>query len=421
MRNCDPEEPLASDDPRWEDLSPARGDEATLALTKELRLTPANKFVHAAFVSHRGAGKSTELKRLIGSLQDHYVAVYLEATLELNPFQIDIEDMLFGLAIAVEATMREQGTPLDEALLKRTRKWFEDVVSTTKWAQGFNVEAAAGVEGKLGSPFVGGLFGSIKALFRQESEYRTEVKLVLRKYPGTLLQSVNELLDAANKALGERSLLVVVDNLDRYSPEVIDKLLGSGADLIRKLRTSLILTPPISLLLQPKSSELDRIYSCHFLHATRLRTPQTAYDQFEGPGRDLMESALRRRIDLDVLIPQKGARDRLISASGGAMRELLDVVFQSALIARGEKIMEEDVERAVSKRKQRIRDLINANGWLDTLVKIAEEHQIHSDVKCMHVLFNRLAFKYNGEGWYDVHPLVAEIPEFERARRGQER
>ncbi|WP_437563578.1 hypothetical protein [Sorangium sp. So ce542] len=33
----------------------------------------------------------------------------------------------------------------------------------------------------------------------------------------------------------------------------------------------------------------------------------------------------------------------------------------------------------------------------------------------MDVLFHRLAFKYNGEGWYDVHPLVAEIPEFQNA------
>jgi hypothetical protein len=26
-----------------------------------------------------------------------------------------------------------------------------------------------------------------------------------------------------------------------------------------------------------------------------------------------------------------------------------------------------------------------------------------------------VALKYNSDGWYDVHPLVAELPEFERA------
>ena len=29
----------------------------------------------------------------------------------------------------------------------------------------------------------------------------------------------------------------------------------------------------------------------------------------------------------------------------------------------------------------------------------------------MDVLYQQLAFKYNGTIWYDVHPLVAELPE----------
>jgi len=418
VRNCDPEEPLQSDDARWQDLSAARGDQATAALEELLALRLPDRFIHAALVSHRGAGKSTEILRLTERLRGAYEAVYLEATLEMDPFRIEAEDLLLNLALSVEAAMRARGTPLPEELLGRVRQWFDDVVRTTEWARGFSAEVAAGFEAKLETPFTGGLFGSLKALFKQESEYRTEVKEVLRKYPGTLLASVNGLFDAANALLGDRTLLVVVDNLDRYDPEVIDRLLGAGADRIRQLRCNFVLTPPIGLLLQPMSTQLDRIYSCHFLHAVRLRDPGQAYDLFDGPGRDLMEQALARRVDLDIVLPDPAARDRLISASGGAMRELLDLVFQSALLARGEVITEADVERAVGKRKQRLRDLINANGWTETLVQIAEEKQIHPDPRCMQVLFHYLAFKYNGDGWYDIHPLVAEIPEFERARRG---
>jgi hypothetical protein len=420
VRTCDPDEPLGSEDPRWEDLSAARGDHAGEALERLLSRRAPGRFVHAALVSHRGTGKSTEIRRLTARLREAYEAIYVEATVEMDPFRIETEDLLLNLAISVETAMRDRGTPLPDELLARVRRWFDDVVKTTKWAQGFNAEATAGFEGKVSTPFTGGLFGSVKALFKQESEYRTEVKQVLQKYPGTLLQSVNELFDAANKLSGERSLLVVVDNLDRYDPEVIDMLLGAGADRIRQLRCNLILTPPIGLLLQPRSSQLDRLYSCHFLHAVHLRDPNTRYDQFDGPGRDLMEQALARRVDLDVLIPDRAARDRLIGASGGAMRELLDLVFQSGLLARGELITEPDVELAVARLKQVLRDRINANGWLPTLVRIAETKQIYADQKCMDVLFHYLAFKYNGDGWYDIHPLVAEISEFVRARRGEE-
>jgi hypothetical protein len=290
-------------------------------------------------------------------------------------------------------------------------------VRTTKWAQNFSVEAAAGVDGKVAIPFVGSLFGSLKGLFKRDSEYRAEVKQILKKYPGTLLQSVNELLQAADRLLGDRSLLVVIDNLDRYDPEVIDRLLVAGADRIRELHANLILTPPISLMLRPKSAQLDAIYSCHLLFTVRLRRPDQRYDEFDGPGRDLLEKALSHRIDLDVVMPDRAVRDRLIAASGGAIRELLELVSQAAFLAQGPTIELPDVEQALSARRQRLRDLVNANGWLETLVRLAVDKQIFEGDRCLAVLFHRLAFKYNGDGWYDVHPLVAELPEFERAVR----
>lgn len=419
-QSCDVDAPLASDDPRWQDFSPARGDQAVEALQRELEWRRNGSSVHAAFVSHRGAGKSTEILRLTDRLKDRYCCVYLEATVEMDPFQIEAEDVLLNLVMAVEEKMRALGKPIDADLLKRVEDWFKEVVSTTEWARNFSAEAAAGAEAKAPIPFLGSLFASAKALFKQESKYRTEVKQILRKYPGTLLHSVNEVLDAASRSLGDRTLLVVIDNMDRYNPAVIDRLLVDGADRIRQLRCNLILTPPISLMLQPQSEQLDSLYRCHVLYAVRLRRPDQRYDEFDGPGRDLMEQALRLRIDLDRMIPDKEARDLLIAASGGAIRELLDLVSQAAYLAAGEIITEKDVERAIARRKQRLRDLINASGWMSTLRRLAREKQIFPDEKCLAVLFHRLAFKYNGDGWYDVHPLVAELPEFRDELTGED-
>ncbi|AKT40854.1 hypothetical protein [Chondromyces crocatus] len=308
-RTCDVDVPLSSNDPRWQDFSPARGDAATTMLARELEWRDEGNFVHAALISHRGAGKSTEILRLTESLSRQYLSVYLEATVDMDPLDIEMEDLLLNLVIAVEKKLRALGTPLDSALIQRVTQWFQEVVRTTKWAQDFNAEASAGAEAKLSLPVLGSLFGGLKALMKHESQYRTEVKEVLRKYPGTLLQSVNQVLDAANAQLGGRSLLVVVDNLDRYDPIVIDKLLMNGADRVRQLRCNLILTPPIGLLLQPRSAALDSIYTCHVLYAIRLRDRKQRYDEFHGEGRTLMEEALARRIDLDTLIPDKPARN----------------------------------------------------------------------------------------------------------------
>jgi hypothetical protein len=407
--NCDKDAWLPSGDPRWQDLSEGRGDRAAEMLAEDLLERPAQQIVHAAFVSHRGAGKSTEIRRIAAQVEHAYHTVIIEATVEMDPLQIESEDLLLNIALAVEAEMRRIGKPLPAELLGRIEQWFAEAVRSTKWAQGYDAVLAAGIDGKLEVPFLGSLFAQAKALLKHESEYRTEVKQVLKKFPGTLLQSVNDLLDAANALLGGRALLVVIDNLDRYAPKVIDELLVVGADRIRGLRCHLILTPPISLLLQPQSARLEERYACYDLFTVRLRKPDQRYDEFDGPGRDLLEKALARRIDLDLLIPDRELRDQLIAASGGSIRELLELVALSARFATGAAIGEADVERALARRMQRMRDQINVNGWWPALRSIAETKQLSADRESLAVVFYGLAFKYNGKGWYDVHPLVDEL------------
>ena len=59
---------------------------------------------------------------------------------------------------------------------------------------------------------------------------------------------------------------------------------------------------------------------------------------------------------------------------------------------------------------------------IDNTPEVATKTKLVSaDPRAYDVLFHFLAFKYNGDGWYDVHPLVAEIPEFQRERRGEAR
>lgn len=151
------------------------------------------------------------------------------------------------------------------------------------------------------------------------------------------------------------------------------------------------------------------------LFTVRLRRPDQRYDEFDGPGRDLLERALARRIDLDLLIPEKAVRDRLIGACGGGVRGLLELVAWAGAYAQQGKapiVREEDAERAISRSKQHLRDQINSKGWWPAVMHVAETKQVSDDNRCMEILFHRLAFKYNGDGWYDIHPLITELKEF---------
>jgi hypothetical protein len=421
LQSCDCDRPLSPVDQRWQDLTLGRGDHSVQTALRRLTNKPQDRQLHLVFASHRGAGKTTELARLASAVSSRYFPLYLDSSLEMDSNRIDAEDLLLVLARFVESWMRENKTPLPSDLLEKVSSWFKDVIQTTSWGKDLSVDLASGLKVEAGLPLFAKLTASITSLFKHESKHREEVKGVLKKYPGTLLDSVNFLLDAANEILSRsgKELLIVIDSLDRYQPEVIDGLLVGRADTIRALRCNLILTPPISLIYRPHSDALDQMFPCEVMNTVRLRRPDQPYTAFDGPGRDLLLEALANRIDLKALIPDSKAQDRLVTASGGAIRELLKLVTDASFSAVGNLISLADVEDAVKRRKQLLRDLINANGWWPVLARIAKDKQIFADEACLRVLYLRLVFKYNGEGWYDVHPLVAELPEFLHASQSQ--
>lgn len=416
---CDFDHPLEPTDSRWQDLTPARGDHSVQRLQARLENKPADTAMHLVFASHRGAGKTTELARLAKVLWPRYLPMYLDANVEMDPNRIDAEDLLLVLSRWVERLMRERGTPLPNELLERINQWFSEVIHSTSWGRENSVDISAGLKVDAGLPLIAKLMASVTSLFKYESKHREEVKGVLKKYPGTLLDSVNALLAAANEILAAQNqeLLVIIDNLDRYEPQVIDELLVRNGDRVRNLACNLILTPPISLIYRPHSENLDARFPVEIMNTVRLRKPDQPYDAFDGPGRELLLKALAHRVDLDTLLPDMKARDRLVTASGGGIRELLSLVSDASLNARGSSITLDAIESTVKGRKQRLRDLVNANGWWPTLARIAKDKQLFADESCLRVLYLRLVFKYNGDGWYDVHPLLTELPEFQQAAK----
>jgi hypothetical protein len=416
--------PLESGDPRWTDLSVARGgDDSTKRLGNLFRRQPAGQPLHVVFASHRGAGKSTELKRLTHQLRDRYFAIYFEANVEMDANAFAMEDLLLVMARVVEAEMRARGTPLNRNVLQRVEKWFSEVVFSNEEGRHYlaGVEAEASVEG--GVPFFAKLMASLTSSLRVESQHRTSVKTTLKQFPGTLMTHVNNLLGAAGEILRAdgRELLLLIDNMDRYEPRLIDDLLIRSQDRFKELACSLIVTPPISLVLRPESQSLDSVFRTETMPTVKLREKHRGYFDPSGPGHDKLLEVLGKRIALDALIPDPAARTRLVMASGGAIRELLELAQDATLDAAGETITLADVDRTLERRRQRLRDRIDANGWWGVLIEIAHNKRLSEEKAYLDVLFQRLAFQYNGEIWYDVHPLVSELPDFQRLLADRQR
>ncbi len=418
-RALNADEPLHGQDSRYQDLSAACGENPLKRMERLFLHKQQGLFEHAVFASHRGAGKSTELWRLMDRLKERYHCLYFEANVEMDATQIELEDLLLVLCRQIDLEMKKLELPLDPALLKEVGDWFSEIIAQTSVGQTYRTELES--QAKLGHevPIFGGLTSRLTSLFKVESEHRRQVRDVLRKYPGTLMDRCNQLLKAAHKLLKankNKDLLIIVDNLDRYAPNVIDQLLVQQGDRFTSLACDMILTPPIILVYKPTSGSLNDYFNVEVLPAVRLRkSSEDAYDSLTGPGVEPLRSALSLRISLERLIPDRKHQDRLLLASGGSIRELLNVVGDAVLRADGVHLSEQDVTGAVNKLKGNLRNRMNANGWGRVLARISVAKQTVEDDACMQVLHQRLAFQYNGDTWHDIHPLIAELPEFQKA------
>ncbi len=417
--NLNFDQPLLGGDGRYVDLGPARGEQTRQLLAKRFRRKQGGTFHHVVFASHRGAGKSTELHQLTYELTDRYRSLYLESNVEMDPNRIEMEDLLLVLAQQLEERMRSWGYPLDDALLGEVFGWFAEIIKSTEVGITYTAELSGEAGGGIEVPGLVTLTSRLKALLRVDSKHKTEVKEKLRQYPGTLTERVNQLMDAARRILKEkegRELLVIIDNLDRYAPDVIDDLLLQQGDRFRNLRCDVIVTPPISLLYLPEHGQLEDYFHVEVMCSVKLREREEPYTVATGCGADLLLKALSRRLDVDLLIPDKAVQSRLLVACGGSIRELIELVSGASLYAEGPTITAGDLEKVIRKKRSRMRDKINASGWAEALAVLARDKQISKDPACLLVLYHRLAFKYNSEYWYDIHPLVAELPEVIAAR-----
>src|ERR1039458_5633587 len=96
LNNCNPNQPLEPDDPRFVDLDDIRGLALREYLSKLLRAADSDeRFEKVAVAGHRGSGKSTELNRAQAELvENSYVTLWASVNENLDPKEISFSDII---------------------------------------------------------------------------------------------------------------------------------------------------------------------------------------------------------------------------------------------------------------------------------------------------------------------------------------
>lgn len=433
FRACDPAEPLEPGDPRYADFQDLRRNKGMLTRHRQFLAPLESGHQQGCFCGHRGSGKSTELLAFRRwAAQNGFLAIVTEVDEHLGLGEIEFSDLYLLAASSIEAAMKEFGSEIPQENLKHVVAWFSEITKEDheEVKSEIGTELGTQIGGNLFN--LGSLFAKITAGVKAGSIHATTIRSQIRNSPDRLIDLTNSLIDAANEQLARqgrtRGLLLLFDNLDRYDPVIIDKLLYRGSNLIRRMKCHAVYTIPIALEYEPLSGAIQDCYGFSIvlpMLALRDRAthwgPTVAESAYLESAMGTVRQALALRLDLD-LFEEPADIDLLIKMSGGCIRDLMHLVTLAFGHSDEATVFTPSaVQKAIHEMRATYVRRISADDYTALAAIARRDGELNNSGDGTHkrrLLYNRFALEYldeNDQPWVDIHPLVIETEGFRRA------
>jgi hypothetical protein len=385
-----------------------------------------------------GTGKTTELLRISEACSRKHFVVFLNlvehfsgvvkdsyALENIRPWEVCF---LAGLAIIKAA--QSQGYEFDESLLKPIEKSWCQLAKSSGMIDDDRTIDLGGVARSMAVrlsrliPAVGDAAGSlIESLPESTFAWKVPVGKVLKNVSDQEAPAL-ALLDGVNGLIGKiqgsfRTVLLVIDGLDRIRDPERARELFRFSDLISRLSCRLVVCGPISLH-QSGDAPTVRGFDPFLLFNEPVLDQVRPAQKGEGVG--FFHEVYRRRIAPDCSeLLSESQLDRLAYYSGGRARgfirlvravasEMYDALYDPMT---GQPLPEERcpdsvLEEALDQERRRLEAGLNrADIALLESVMSDPDHRLPEGELALKLLNNEHLFPYpNGSEWFYPHPLL---------------
>lgn len=417
VRNCDPQRPIDHpDDPFYVPFdgdSSLRGSDHIAGLYDTIALSEAHSC--QLFSGFSGTGKSTELWRLTHLLEEKGFVVLLVNSSDYHDLNhaLTIEDLMVIVAGSfAEATDRALG----RASTTATASYWDRFQAFLDREVQLDIKIPTGV-------------ADLRLGIKHAKEFWLKVREALASSPSRLKahchseiqRHVAELTKAKRPT---RGVVFIFDNLEKLSSDLfkfrevmasIVQVLTDYPDFLRLPDCHVIYTiPPYVQLVQPNlKAQYDR--TSLVLPAVKVLEPGEDHEPF-GPGVAALRDLVSKRIDLDEVFGDRlDLLDQLIRYSGGHIRTLITFVRDLVYDARRQGLPTTDA--AIERVVQPFREQAGLSIWRESVPLLERilntgslEGLAHDEYPYLaHLMDNYVVLCYrNGDGWYEVHPLVRD-------------
>ena len=419
----DPFAPLQAGDTRYVDCQEARGD-GNINLELGSKIKRSQRMTCQLYTGHRGAGKSTELLRLQQYLKSQgCFAIYFAADeQDINPENTEYTDILL-------ACTRHLLEELRDANSQPLRDWMKD-----RWEDLKDLALTEVSFEKLSLELQIAQFAKLTANIRTIPSLRQKIRDKINPHTQTLIKALNEFIDDAKKKLpqGYSQLAVIADNLDKIVPfsqegkrSNLDEIFLDRAEQLKDLHCHVIYTIPISMAHSNRANDLGNDYDNLQVLPMIMVQNQDGSPNATGLAKlkELIEKRFKQiypNLSVEIgLFDNAETLERLCLMSGGHVRNLLSMMQEAISRTENLPITAKAAQRAITQARDVYRRTPGENEW-QILAKVSKTQEILNDQEHRDLLFNRCILEYRyydeeGESlpWYDVHPLIKGIKQFQ--------
>ncbi|MBW4448249.1 MAG: AAA family ATPase [Spirirestis rafaelensis WJT71-NPBG6] len=407
------------------DLSNVRNTEAIESVNTQLEFLDAAQFDSILFTGHRGCGKSTELKKIQKRWEVEYKVIYIEADAEIDILDAEYTDLYLVIIKKVADELDKLGLKFDAKLLHNFESWFQEITQETEQTVERSFTSSASAEGGGQIPFISKLLGKIQAQIKGADKQKQIIRQLLQKDIGRLQADINLLLADAFVKLKqkypeyEKGFLIIFDNLDRVPLNVANHLFFDYPAQLQSLDCTIVFTAPISVVYSEKnlSNAFDTPNIVPMVNIYKLEQ-QRCDLEYNDVGIKAVASLIEQRVDIDAVFESRQDLLELAKASGGHIRQLMQITakaFLTAATRKHNKVTADDVNYAIKQEQFNFERSIPTELY-SKLAEVCLTKDVPKDETGRLMLFSLWVFEYNGKTrWNYINPTVRQSNAFQEA------
>jgi hypothetical protein len=409
--------PLDAQSELYVELDSARGNEHLVGRL-ERRIQLADNPTCQVLAGHKGSGKSTELRRLQKKLESggkKFFTVLCEADRDIDRNDVDFPDVLTAIVRQLAHILRERvGIQLAPGYFASRFSQLKKLLGSEVSFENLDLDA--------------GLL-KLSTSIKNSPEARQEIRKLLEPDTGNWIYAPNDVIGKAIQELnkiGYAGLAIIVDDLDKIvlrpcgesGCTTHEHLFVNRAAQLKAFQCHVVYTMPIELAYSCAEAEIRAVYDGDppVIPMIKIQSKPPERKPYQA-GRKLLERVIHARLNnASATVDQVFSGDsmaRLIELSGGQLTELMSLVRES-IVTNGLPINDQSLARASREGQKAYARQFRDNHWPiieEVRACGAFQKTTGNEEAVRELLESRAILLYvNDEEWYDLNPLVKEIP-----------